>query len=88
MLISQYEQEQLAERTIQNPIQYAFLAERELLKKPLATVNLMSLHTSQNSFFYLGHISLVRSVTVSHAAFSSPQASCYRGCYIGLIMHF
>lgn len=46
MLISQYEQEQLAERTIQNPIQYAFFAERELLKKPLPTVNLMSLHTS------------------------------------------
>lgn len=88
MIISQYEQGQLAETTIQNTIQYAFLAERELLKKPLATVNLMSLHTSYNSYFYLGHISLVCSVTVSHVAFSSPHASCYRGYYIGLIKHF
>lgn len=46
MLISQYEQEQLAETVVQNPIKCAFLAERKLLEKPLATVNLMSLHTS------------------------------------------
>lgn len=32
MPISQYDKEELAEAILQNPIQYAFLAERELLK--------------------------------------------------------